>query len=176
MHSPSVVFLDEPTAGLDPQSRANLWDHIRELRADTGVTILVTTHYLEEADALADRILVMDDGRLVADDTPAALKARISGDVIELALDDPSQLPRAEAIVHEAIAPRELAVADDVLRVTVDDGAVALAPLLRALDAAGLPAASVSVSRPSLDDVFLTLTGRSLREDEPPVPAEPTPV
>ena len=87
MHSPRLVFLDEPTAGLDPQSRANLWEHIRSLRDDTGVTIVLTTHYLEEADALADRIMVMDDGLIVADDTPEALKARIAGDVITLGFD-----------------------------------------------------------------------------------------
>ena len=82
MHSPTLVFLDEPTTGLDPQSRANLWEHIRSLRDDQGVTIVLTTHYLDEADALADRILVMDDGQIVADDTPDALKARVSGDVV----------------------------------------------------------------------------------------------
>jgi ABC-2 type transport system ATP-binding protein len=173
MHAPSLVFLDEPTAGLDPQSRANLWDHIRALRADAGVTILLTTHYLEEADALADRILVMDHGRLVADDTPTALKARIAGDVIQLTLDDAEALERAGAIARETLAARELATADGALHVTVDEGAVAVAPLLRALDAAGLHPASVTVSRPSLDDVFLTLTGRSLREDDAAAAAEP---
>jgi ABC-2 type transport system ATP-binding protein len=174
MHAPPLVFLDEPTAGLDPQSRANLWDHIRSLRDDAGVTILLTTHYLEEADALADRILVMDDGRLVADDTPAALKARIAGDVIQLALEAPEQLERAEAIARETLTVRELATADGALHVTVDEGAVAIAPLLRALDAAGLHPGSVSVSRPSLDDVFLTLTGRSLREGGEMAASEPT--
>jgi ABC-2 type transport system ATP-binding protein len=166
MHAPPLVFLDEPTAGLDPQSRANLWDHIRSLREDAGVTILLTTHYLEEADALADRILVMDDGLLVADDTPAALKARIAGDVIQLALQVPGALERAQAIAQEVLDVRALSAADGALHVTVDEGAVALAPLLRALDAAGLHAATVSVSRPSLDDVFLDLTGRSLREGD----------
>jgi ABC-2 type transport system ATP-binding protein len=150
---------------LDPQSRANLWEHIRSLRADGGVTILLTTHYLDEADALADRILVMDDGRLIADDTPATLKARISGDVIQLDVGDPDHLAGAERTTREAITAREITVAETTLHVTVDDGATAVAPLLRALDAAGVQAASVSVSRPSLDDVFLTLTGRSLRED-----------
>ena len=169
MHAPPLVFLDEPTTGLDPQSRANLWQHIRRLRDETGVTILLTTHYLDEADALADRILVMDDGRIVADDTPDALKARIAGDVVTLALADPDELARAEAVAREAVAVRELAVADGQLHVTVENGAVAVAPLLRALDAAGLSPDTVAVSRPSLDDVFLTLTGRSLREDTAPV-------
>jgi len=174
MHAPALVFLDEPTAGLDPQSRANLWDHIRSLREDTGVTVLLTTHYLEEADALADRILVMDDGRLVADDTPAALKARIAGDVIHLALAEAAELERAEVIARETLTARELTAADGALHVTVDEGAVAVAPLLRAPDAAGLHPASVAVSRPSLDDVFLTLTGRSLRDQNEPASPEPT--
>jgi len=164
MHNPSVVFLDEPTTGLDPQSRANLWDLVRSLRERTGVTILLTTHYLEEADALADRILVMDHGALVADDTSAALKARISGDVIHLTFDE--GLEEAERIAREALTPRDLVTADGALNITVDEGAVAVAPLLRALDAGGLSPTSVNVSRPSLDDVFLTLTGRSLREEE----------
>ena len=167
MHTPPLVVLDEPTTGLDPQSRANLWEHIRSLRDEMGVTILLTTHYLEEADALADRILVMDDGELVADDTPAALKARIAGDVIELGLDDPVSLERAAEVAREALSPRDLVVAETALRITVEDGARAVAPLLRALEAAGLPPSSVSVDRPSLDDVFLTLTGRTLREAEP---------
>jgi ABC-2 type transport system ATP-binding protein len=165
MHDPPLVFLDEPTAGLDPQSRANLWEHIESLRDESNVTILLTTHYLDEADALADRILVIDDGQIIADDTPSALKARISGDVIHLELADPGAVARAEAIAREALAVRELVVADGALNVTVDDGSVAVAVLLRALDGAGVVAASVAVNRPSLDDVFLTLTGRSLREE-----------
>ncbi len=176
MHEPVLVFLDEPTAGLDPQSRANLWEHIRALREQTGVTILLTTHYLEEADALADRILVMDGGRLVADDTPAALKARIAGEVIQVALEEPDAVGRAEAVARDALAPRDVTAADGTLHVTVDDGAVAVAPLLRALDAAALPLSSVTVSRPSLDDVFLTLTGRSLREDAGEPAAEAIPI
>jgi ABC-2 type transport system ATP-binding protein len=167
MHSPRLVFLDEPTAGLDPQSRANLWEHIRTLRHETGVTIVLTTHYLEEADALADRILVMDDGRIVADDTPEALKARIAGDVIVVTFEgaDDEELARAARVAHEATATRDIRTASGQLLVTVDVGAVAVAPLLRALDDAGLAVGSVTVTRPSLDDVFLTLTGRSLRDD-----------
>jgi len=165
MHSPRLVFLDEPTTGLDPQSRANLWQHIRSLRDDSGVTVVLTTHYLDEADALADRVLVMDHGQIVADDTPEQLKARISGDVVTLGLPDADQREKAEPVVRSAVAVREVVVADTGLHVTVDDGAVAVAPLLRALDAAGLSPTSISVNRPTLDDVFLTLTGRSLREE-----------
>jgi ABC-2 type transport system ATP-binding protein len=163
MHSPRLIFLDEPTAGLDPQSRANLWEHIRSLRDDTGVTIVLTTHYLEEADALADRIMVMDGGLIVADDTPEALKARIAGDVITLAFDS-ADLDDAALIARAAIAVREITIEPEQLSVTVETGAIAVAPLLRALDAAGLTVSSVTVTRPSLDDVFLTLTGRTLRE------------
>ena len=173
MHDPPLVFLDEPTTGLDPQSRANLWEHIQALRADAGVTILLTTHYLDEADALADRVLVMDDGRLIADDTPAALKARIAGDVVQLEPRDPAELERAAAITRETLEARDVTTTETALHVTVDEGALAVAPLLRALDAAGVQTGSVSVSRPSLDDVFLTLTGRSLREDAPAPAPEP---
>jgi ABC-2 type transport system ATP-binding protein len=166
MHSPRMVFLDEPTTGLDPQSRANLWHHIKSLRDDTGVTIVLTTHYLDEADALAERILVMDGGTIVANDTPDALKARISGDVVTLGLATPDDREKAERVVREAVAAREVVAKDAALLVTVDEGAVTVAPLLRALDAAGLATTSITVNRPTLDDVFLTLTGRSLREGE----------
>jgi ABC-2 type transport system ATP-binding protein len=163
MHRPSVVFLDEPTAGLDPQSRANLWRHIRSLRERDGVAVLLTTHYLEEADALADRIVVIDHGRVVADDTPENLKRRVSGDVITLRVDGDLEL--AERTARGAVDVRDARHEDDgALVVTVERGETAIAPLLRALDGAGLPLLAVSVSRPTLDDVFLTLTGRTLRE------------
>ena len=175
MHSPPLLFLDEPTTGLDPQSRANLWQHIRSLREDAGVTVVLTTHYLDEADALADRILVMDDGRVVADDSPEALKARIAGDVVTLTFDGvaPAELARAAEVARGATAVREAVTSDNAVLVTVDSGAVAVAPLLRAIDAADLTLTSVAVNRPSLDDVFLTLTGHSLREQTgaAPVPA-----
>jgi ABC-2 type transport system ATP-binding protein len=164
MHAPPLVFLDEPTTGLDPQSRANLWQHIRSLRDDTGVTILLTTHYLDEADALADRVLVMDHGLIVADDAPDVLKARIAGDVVTIGLAD--QHDRAETVVRAAVSVREVVVSESAVLVTVDDGAVAVAPILRALDAAALSPTSITVNRPTLDDVFLTLTGHSLREEE----------
>jgi ABC-2 type transport system ATP-binding protein len=164
MHSPQLVFLDEPTTGLDPQSRANLWDHIRSLRDDLGVTIVLTTHYLDEADALADRLLVMDHGVVVADDTSENLKTQLSGDVITVGLV--SGAAGAEPVATAAVSVRAFAVEDQTLHITVDKGDTALAPLLRALDAAGLVATSVSVARPTLDDVFLNLTGRTLRDEE----------
>jgi ABC-2 type transport system ATP-binding protein len=164
VHSPKLIFLDEPTTGLDPQSRANLWEHIRGLRDQQGVTVVLTTHYLEEADVLADRLVVMDGGLVVADDTSDRLKARLQGDVITLLVD--GDLDAAEQAVRAAIEVRGLARDGAALLVTVERGDVALAPVLRALDAAGLSLRSVSVARPTLDDVFLTLTGRSLRESE----------
>jgi len=168
MGDPRILFLDEPTTGLDPQSRANLWDYIRLLRAEYGVTIVLTTHYLDEADALADRIVVMDHGAIVADDTPDALKAQVSGDVISVVVD--GDLERARVVADEALTPRTSAIENlggegERLVLTVDRGATAVPVLLRALDAASLPLTSVEVRRPTLDDVFLTLTGRSLREE-----------
>jgi ABC-2 type transport system ATP-binding protein len=165
IHRPKVLFLDEPTVGLDPQSRARMWDEVRRLR-ENGMTVFLTTHYLDEADALADRILVMDDGRIVADDTPEALKGHIAGDVVTLGLDNasPADLARAAAAARAAISTREVEIGVGRLLVTVDEGPAAVAPLTRAMDAAGLVLITVDISRPSLDDVFLTLTGRSLRE------------
>jgi ABC-2 type transport system ATP-binding protein len=163
MHDPKLVFLDEPTTGLDPQSRANLWEHIRMLRDEQGVTIMLTTHYLDEADALADRLLVMDNGTIVADDTPDALKARVSGDVISVQVT--GDLERAAVVAAAALEVRTSTIEGNRLIITVERGDTAVPVLLRALDTASLPLTSVQVNRPTLDDVFLTLTGRSLRED-----------
>jgi ABC-2 type transport system ATP-binding protein len=124
--------------------------------------VLITTHYLDEADTLADRILVMDGGAIVADDTPDALKARVSGDVVSVTVD--GDLALAQKVAVEALEPRSSVVEGDRLVLTVERGDVAVPPLIRALDQAGLPLRSVQVHRPTLDDVFLTLTGRSLRE------------
>jgi ABC-2 type transport system ATP-binding protein len=163
VHSPKLIFLDEPTTGLDPQSRANLWQHIRNLRDEFGVTILITTHYLDEADALADRIMVMDHGRIVADDSPDALKAQVSGDVITLRVD--GDVTIAEKSARAAIDVRAARIEEGNLHLTVERGATVVAPLLRALDGAQLEVVSISVQRPTLDDVFFTLAGRNLREE-----------
>jgi len=168
MHSPSLVFLDEPTAGLDPQSRANLWEHIRGLRDRFGLTVVLTTHYLEEADALSDRILVMDHGKIVANDTSDALKARIAGDMVKLTLLDSKDAARALEVAKAVVEVRDWFEYEPLLHLTVEKGDVAVPVLLRALDAAGVPVHAVEVSRPSLDDVFLKLTGRDLREDNEP--------
>ena len=173
VHSPRLVFLDEPTTGLDPQSRSNLWDHIRRLREDLGTTVFLTTHYLDEADALCDRILVIDYGKIVAEGTPDELKRRISGDVITLSVNGGPDAAKGVLAAHEGI--RDLTVSGRSLRLTVDHGEEALPDLLRELDAAGLSLQSIQLARPTLDDVFLTVTGRSLREDAPE-PAAQTPV
>lgn len=165
IHSPGLVFLDEPSTGLDPQSRANLWEHIRRLRAEQGVTVFLTTHYLDEADALSDRLIVIDDGRIVAEGTPDALKARVNGDRVEVGVA-PEQGADAAEIAGRLAGAQELSADGGEVRFRVPRGDVALPELLRALDAKSIPMLSVQVHRPTLDDVFLTLTGRSLREAE----------
>ena len=165
VHSPRLVFLDEPTTGLDPQSRSNLWDHIRRLREDLGTTIFLTTHYLEEADALCDRLLVIDYGKIVAEGAPDELKRRISGDVITLSVSGGPDAAKGVLASHAGV--RDVVISGRSLRLTVDHGEEALPGLLRTLDAAGITLESIQLARPSLDDVFLTVTGRSLREDTP---------
>ena len=172
MHSPGLVFLDEPTTGLDPQSRSNLWDHIRGLRATLGTTIFLTTHYLDEADALCDRVLIIDNGRIVAGGAPEELKRRISGDLVTLLVNGDPGL--ASGVLAGQRGVRDIAIDQHTLRLTVENGEEALPGLLRALDAAALTLVSIQLARPTLDDVFLTLTGRSLREDSPAAPAAPS--
>ncbi|WP_213009873.1 ATP-binding cassette domain-containing protein [Paractinoplanes toevensis] len=158
IHAPRVVFLDEPTTGLDPQSRAHMWDEVRRLRAE-GMTVFITTHYLDEADALCDRISIMDNGEIVASGTPAELKREISGDVVRVGL-----LPDHVAAAAQALNSYKIETYDDNVRLAVEDGAVAIPQILRALDAADVPLGTIELHRPTLDDVFLTKTGRSLRE------------
>jgi ABC-2 type transport system ATP-binding protein len=167
VHEPAVIFLDEPTTGLDPQSRANLWDHIRALR-ERGTTIFLTTHYLEEADALCDRLMIMDHGQIVAEGTPRALKQQVAGDAIQITLRPGAGLTaRAAAVLDPEPYVRELSAGGQQLRLYVDDGGTALPQLIRLLDQAGIGVSSITMSEPTLDDVFLRQTGRSLREDEP---------
>ena len=165
IHSPGLVFLDEPTTGLDPQSRANLWEHIRSLRAEHGVTVFLTTHYLEEADSLCDRILVIDNGRIVAEGTPDELKAQVSGDGITV--DVPAESVEVAAEVAAALpGATDVSTVENTVRFRVPRGDTALPELLRALDGKGIPMTSLQVQRPSLDDVFLSMTGRTLRDAE----------
>jgi len=165
VHAPGLVFLDEPTAGLDPQSRANLWEHIRRLRAERGTTVFLTTHYLEEADSLCDRIMVIDHGAIVVEGRPEDLKRKFSDDTVTLTLLDAADAGRT-ASVAVAVGADEVPVEDPaVVSLRVRDGGATLPRLLRELDAAGVALAGVEVRRPTLDDVFLSLTGRTLRDD-----------
>src|SRR5580693_7680997 len=170
VHQPPLVFLDEPTTGLDPQSRSNMWEHIRRLRSDLGTTVFLTTHYLDEADALCDRLFVIDHGVTVAVGTPDALKRHVSGDVVTLSVNGAAThgaTDAARSVLAESPVVQEITVSDGALRLTVEQGEQALPVLLRALDGAGITMSAISLSRPTLDDVFLTLTGRSLRDDSP---------
>jgi ABC-2 type transport system ATP-binding protein len=160
IHEPKVVFLDEPTTGLDPQSRAHMWDEVRRLRTE-GMTVFITTHYLDEADALCDRISIMDNGEIVASGSPADLKREISGDVVRVGVAAPA---RAAEVLGSADFVNKLETHEDSVRLYVDEGGSAIPLILRALDAAAVPLGSIELHRPSLDDVFLTKTGRSLRE------------
>ena len=166
IHEPRLLFLDEPTTGLDPQSRSNLWSHIRSLRDEHGVTVFLTTHYLDEADALCDRVLVIDAGRIIAAGTPDELKRQVSGDAVSLDVGDPEHVGKAAEIAARLPGAHEVGTEGGTLRFRVPRGDAVLIELLRELDAAGIAMTSVAVHRPTLDDVFLTLTGRALRDAE----------
>jgi ABC-2 type transport system ATP-binding protein len=167
MHKPKLLFLDEPSTGMDPQNRANLWEHILALRAESGTTIVLTTHYLEEADAQAERVLVIDHGVIIADDTASRLKANLAGDRITVTVR-PNELEKATTAISHRGA--EITTGKTALGVTVsarfDRGAEAMPWVLRQLDLAGLDTLAAELKLPTLDDVFLSLTGRSLREEE----------
>ena len=161
VHDPKLLFLDEPTTGLDPQSRARVWDEVRRMH-DRGTTVFLTTHYLDEADALCDRIAIIDYGKIVAEGTPEELKREVAGDVVTLTV---AGLPQAALDVLKGQPyVREASVEESAVRLYVDRGEVAMPAILRALDAAGLQLLTIGLHRPSLDDVFLRQTGRSLRE------------
>jgi ABC-2 type transport system ATP-binding protein len=166
IHEPGVVFLDEPTTGLDPQSRAHMWEEVRRLRSE-GMTVFITTHYLDEADALCDRVAIIDYGQIVAEGTPGELKREISGEVVTVGLPTEVQhdLGAAAEVLDAAPYVRKLETVDSNLRLYVDHGATAVPQIMRTLDGAKIPLDSIEVHRPSLDDVFLAKTGRSLRED-----------
>jgi ABC-2 type transport system ATP-binding protein len=166
VHRPPLLFLDEPSTGLDPQSRSHLWDQVRRLRGEHGTTVFLTTHYLDEADALADRLLIIDHGKIVAEGTPAELKRRISGDIVTLEIQGEVERARQAIAAHPEV--RSLAGTGSTLRITVDNGERILMELVRVLNETGATLSSVNLARPTLDDVFLTVTGRSLREDAAP--------
>jgi ABC-2 type transport system ATP-binding protein len=166
INEPSLLFMDEPTAGLDPQARANLWEHIRRLRDERGVTVFLTTHYLEEADALCDNVHVIDHGEIVARGSPEELKQRVSGDRVQLRLADPEAMPDARAGLDRIFGSETLRAEGDLLDLTIPRASVALPGLLSALEQSGVALAGIEVRRPSLEDVFLSLTGRELREEQ----------
>jgi ABC-2 type transport system ATP-binding protein len=162
IHSPKVLFLDEPTTGLDPQSRAHMWELVRTLRSD-GTTVFLTTHYLDEADALCDRVAIIDHGEIVAEGTPDALKREIAGDVVTVGLAGSAQ--KAVDLLEGRPFVRSVeARGDDELRLHAEAGETALPHVMRTLEGAGIVLSTIELHRPTLDDVFLTKTGRSLRE------------
>jgi ABC-2 type transport system ATP-binding protein len=161
IHRPELLFLDEPSTGLDPHSRANLWQHIVDLRRATGTTIFLTTHYLDEADQLAERVMVMDHGAVIADDTAWALKESLAGDRVTLTFDSATDASAAAARIGG-----EVDVSDArVVVVTAPGGDRALPRCIRSLSDTGLDVVAATLRQPTLDDVFLALTGRSLREE-----------
>ncbi len=158
VHTPPLLFLDEPTTGLDPQSRGDVWRHVRRLRDEHGTAVFLTTHYLDEADALCDRILIIDQGEIIGAGTPEELKRRLSGDVVTVEIaGDASEARTALAGLPSV---REVRVSGGTLRITVEHGDRVLVELTRALDARGVEPLSVRLTRPTLDDVFLALTTR----------------
>jgi ABC-2 type transport system ATP-binding protein len=161
VHNPLLLFLDEPTTGLDPQSRARVWDEVRRMH-DRGTTVFLTTHYLDEADALCDRIAIIDHGKIVADGTPEELKREVAGDLVTLSVTGDQHgaldLLKGQPFVREATTE------DGLVRLYVDRGEAAMPSILRLLDSAGMQLLTIGLQRPSLDDVFLRKTGRSLRE------------
>ena len=166
IHEPTLVFLDEPTTGLDPQARANLWQHIADLRERRGATVFLTTHYLDEADALSDRIVIIDHGRIVASDTADNLKAAVAGDLVELEVASVEQVSSAaeKLAVAGRRGRRRRGRRPPASAAASAQAGRAVPGLLRDLDRTGVELSSIEVRRPTLDDVFLDLTGRSLRE------------
>ncbi|MGO4105338.1 ATP-binding cassette domain-containing protein [Leifsonia sp. YAF41] len=161
MHRPAVLFLDEPTTGLDPEARAEMWAEIERMARQEQMTVLLTTHYLEEADRLANRLAIVDRGRIVAEGTPDELKSGLRGDAVVVDLRETADLPAARAALERVPAFLELTLEGRTLRARADDGATALPLALATLDAANLRVASATVARPSLDDVYLRHTGHS---------------
>ena len=162
VHRPGLLFLDEPTTGLDPQARARMWDEVRRLR-ETGTSVFITTHYLDEADALCDRLAIIDHGRIVAEGTSDELKRAVAGDVVTIGVAGSAEL--VARLLGAQPFVREAGHADGVVRLYVDDGEASLPLVLRLLDGQGLAPQTLALHRPSLDDVFLRQTGRSLRDE-----------
>ncbi len=167
VHAPRLLFLDEPSTGLDPHTRANLWQHVLRLRREHDMTIVLTTHYLDEADTMAERVVVVDHGRVIADDTADGLKRDLAGDRLEATAATPDDAARLAALVERLPGGREVVVSGAHVTGRVADGPASVPVVVRAADAAGVALVAVQAVRPTLDDVFLALTGRSLRDGGP---------
>jgi ABC-2 type transport system ATP-binding protein len=167
VHRPRVLFLDEPTTGLDPEARAAMWVEVERLAKEQSLTILLTTHYLEEADQLAERVAIVSRGKIVAEGTPTALKADLRGELVTVELTEANGSADAALRVLAAFdGATEVAAEGSQLRARVPNGAEAIPVILAALDEQGFPVASVSTSRPSLDDVYLHYTGRDFSTED----------
>ena len=165
VHSPPVLFLDEPTTGLDPEARAAMWEELERLAAHESLTVLLTTHYLEEADKLADRLAIVSRGKIVVEGAPEALKRGLRGDAVTVELED-GRSEQAAAVVGALAAVHEVGADGRVLRARVEHGGTAVPGILSALESSGIGVASVTVARPSLDDVYLHYTGRDFRSED----------
>ncbi|WP_329096237.1 ATP-binding cassette domain-containing protein [Actinomadura citrea] len=172
MHRPQVLFLDEPTTGLDPHARTEMWAEIARMAGDEQMTVLLTTHYLEEADHLADRLAIVDQGTVVAAGTPDELKSGLRGDAVHVELAQADG--RALAVLRTVPELRDVTMDGNTVRGRTDDGARALPPVLAAFEEAGMAVASATLARPSLDDVYLRHTGHSLDADAAPKALEVT--
>ncbi len=165
IHHPQLLLLDEPTSGLDPQSRAYLWEEIKKLKAE-GVTIFLTTQYMDEADKLCDTIAIIDNGKIIVTGTPGELKSNVGGDTIVFSFPSEETARNAETLLKEKIQVEKIQTNNNSVYLYIKDGERMLPDLLRSFDTKNLEVQSIMLSRPSLDDVFLKYTGRSLREDE----------
>jgi ABC-2 type transport system ATP-binding protein len=166
VHRPEVLFLDEPTTGLDPEARAAMWEEIGRLAGDESLAVLLTTHYLDEADRLASRLAIVDSGRVVATGTPHELKAQLRGDAVHIELRAAADEQRVRQLIGTVPGVREISLDGLRLSARADDGAAAVPGALAALDQAGVPVAAVTVARPSLDDVYLRHAGRRFADAE----------
>ncbi|HZX01316.1 ATP-binding cassette domain-containing protein [Kribbella sp.] len=166
VHRPRVLFLDEPTTGLDPEARADLWNEVLRLSGQEGLTVLLTTHYLEEADRLAGQLAIVDHGKIVAEGTPEALKSALRGDSVHVELVEPDTDGTVRALIGQLPGIGEIVVEGNTLRARVDRGATAVPAVLGVLEDKAIPVVAVTVSRPSLDDVYLQHTGRSFKVAE----------
>jgi ABC-2 type transport system ATP-binding protein len=175
VHRPAVLFLDEPTVGLDPEARTGLWDEIARLASEDRMTVLLTTHYLEEADRLADRLAVMDQGVVVALGSPAELKADLRGEAARFTLAHAADAETARAVLEARPDVHGTQLDETVVHARVDDGARSLPALIQAVEAAGVPVEAVTVARPSLDDVYLQHTGRDFQKAHQAGQAGPPP-